>query len=73
MGTSQSSGGPGAGVPMVPSWVDSPPAEAPTGDGAADAPADGDDAQPAPNASPPAPPVAPDRRFIGVSRSLGEY
>jgi len=73
MGTSQSSGGPGSGVPMVPSWVDNPPAEAPAGDSPADAPVDGDDAPPAPNAPPPAPPLAPDRRFLGVSRSLGEY
>jgi hypothetical protein len=29
MGTSQSSGGPGSGVPMVPSWVPDPPAGEP--------------------------------------------
>ncbi|WP_332873777.1 Qat anti-phage system associated protein QatB [Aurantimonas marina] len=69
MGTSQSSGGPGAGVPMVPSWVDSPPPEAPSGD----PPAEGDEAPGPPAAPPPPAPLAPDRRFLGVSRSLGEY
>lgn len=69
MGTSQSSKGPGAGVSMVPSWVDDPPAEAPTGD---DPLADeGQSATPA--AAPPAASLAPDRRWIGVSRSLGDY
>lgn len=66
MGTSQSSKGAGTGVPMVPSWVDDPPAEAPTGD---QPPAEGDKA----SAIPPPAPVAPERRWIGVSRSLGEY
>ena len=69
MGTSQSSGGPGAGVPMVPSWVDSPPPEAPSGD----PPAEGEEAPGPPAAPPPPPQLAPDRRFLGVSRSLGEY
>ena len=69
MGTSQSSGGPGAGVPMVPSWVDSPPPEAPSGD----PPAEGEEAPGPPAAPPPPAPLAPDRRFLGVSRSLGEY
>lgn len=65
MGTSQSSKGAGAGVPMVPAWVDNPPPEAPAGE----PPAPGKEA-PAP--APPAP-LAPDRRWIGVSRSLGDY
>jgi hypothetical protein len=68
MGTSQSSGGPGAGVPMVPSWVDNPPPEAPAGD----APGDSEKAPAAPPAAPPPAPIAPDRRWIGVSRSLGD-
>ena len=68
MGTSQSSKGPGSGVSMVPSWVDDPPAEAPTGDD----PATEEDPAAPPAASPPAP-TAPDRRWIGVSRSLGDY
>ena len=69
MGTSQSSGGPGSGVPMVPSWVDNPPPEAPSGD----PPAEGDEAPGSQAAPPPPAPLAPDRRFQGVSRSLGEY
>lgn len=56
------------GVPMVPSWVDNPPPEAPSGD----PPAEGEEV-PAPLAAPPPAPLAPDRRFLGVSRSLGEY
>lgn len=64
MGTSQSSRGAGAGVPMVPSWVDDPPVEAPSGDQPT-----GDE-----NEEPTAPPpTAPERRWIGVSRNLGEY
>lgn len=66
MGTSQSSKGAGAGVPMVPSWVDAPPAEAPTGD---QPPVEGDEAP----AAPPSVPIAPERRWLGVSRNLGEY
>lgn len=53
---------------MVPSWVDSPPPEAPAGDD----PVDGGDASVAPSAPPPAP-IAPDRRWMGVSRSLRDY
>lgn len=68
MGTSQSSKGPGAGVPMVPAWVDDPPPEAPTGE----LPVPGEEA-PVPAALPPPAPLAPDRRWIGVSRSLGDY
>lgn len=68
MGTSQSSKGPGSGIPMVPSWVDNPPPEAPAGDESAD----GEETPTVPLAAPPAP-IAPDRRWIGVSRSLGDY
>lgn len=68
MGTSQSSKGPGAGVSMVPSWVDDPPPEAPMGDEPA-----ADDEGPVPAVAPPPAPVAPDRRWMGVSRSLGDY
>lgn len=70
MGTSQSSKGAGAGVPMVPTWVDNPPAEAPLGDQPA---ADGQEAPVAPPAPQPPAPVAPDRRWMGVSRSLGDF
>ncbi|SCY98898.1 Qat anti-phage system associated protein QatB [Microvirga guangxiensis] len=78
MGTSQSSGGPGPGVPMVPSWVpDLPAVEPPAGDDTApaddaapEAPADG-----APSHEPPIRPipVAPPARFLGTRRSLGEF
>jgi hypothetical protein len=75
MGTSQSSGGPGAGVPMVPAWVDNPPAEAPAGDSpdAADNADEDDDTKAVPPTAPPPPPNAPARRWIGVSRNLGDY
>lgn len=62
MGTSQSSKGAGPGVPMVPPWVDAPPAEAPTGD-----------QPPSQAAAPPPAPLAPERRWIGTNRNLGEY
>lgn len=80
MGTSQSSGGPGAGVPMVPSWTPDPPPIGPP-----DATAPGEETgpsenAPAPGAVPaPAPvllapaPIAPPARFLGVRRSLGDY
>jgi hypothetical protein len=71
MGTSQSSKGPGSGVPMVPSWVDNPPPEAPQGDDAT-APDDTEgDAEKVP--TPPAVPLAPDRRWLGVRRRLGDF
>jgi hypothetical protein len=81
MGTSQSSGGPGPGVPMVPSWTPPapPPTEAPSG-GPPDsdtppAPQETDAAPPAgPSAPPPpAPVLAAPGRFRGVRRSLGDY
>lgn len=74
MGTSQSSKGPGSGVPMVPSWVDDPPPEAPDGDDPS--PADGDDGEEEDNGQPsprPPSPIAPARRWLGVRRSLGNY
>jgi hypothetical protein len=67
MGTSQSSGGPGAGVPMVPSWTPDPPA-----DDAGPTP-DQPPQQPVPPATPPAVPVAPSGRFGDARRSLGSY
>ena len=80
MGTSQSSGGPGSGVPMVPSWTPDPPAADPP---AGAPPAGDDDAAPgeergeaptAPAAAPPRPvPVAPAARFVGARRSFGEF
>lgn len=51
---------------MVPSWVDAPPGEAPTGD---QAPQEGNEAL---DQKPPAP-IAPRHRWAGVNRSLGDY
>ncbi|MCP4617037.1 MAG: hypothetical protein GY844_11440 [Bradyrhizobium sp.] len=80
MGTSQSSDGPGAGVPMVPPWTPAapqdpvPPAPPPAGEPEVP-PADGVPAPPP--AAPPAgvqpPLLAPDRRFGGVRSSLGDF
>ncbi len=79
MGTSQSSGGPGSGVPMVPSWTpDPPPADPPAG-----APPPEDEGRapdnldkgvpPLPAARPLPVPIAPPARFVGARRSLGEF
>jgi hypothetical protein len=84
MGTSQSSGGPGPGVPMVPPWT--PPAPPP--EPQVPEPGAPDPSLPPPpgeqQPSPPiptlpavpltaAPPVAPAARFRGTRRSLGDY
>lgn len=73
MGTSQSSGGPGSGVPMVPSWTPDPPAGEPSGgEPGTDAPADAEPSPP--QVAPPTPaPLAPPARFLGVRRALGEF
>lgn len=63
MGTSQSSSGPPANVPMVPPWVPDPPTD--------DVPVPDDDQQ-APDPLPPLP-LAPARRFAGARRSLGGF
>lgn len=63
MGTSQSSGGPGSGVPMVPPWTPDPPAGDQNG-----APPDREDNQQAAPA-----PTAPPARFGGARRCLGDY
>jgi len=80
MGTSQSSGGPGPGVPMVPSWTPPPPAEdlpagPPPGDADQVVPGDGQgEAPPDTTAAPRGPiPVAPSGRFLGARRSLTEF
>lgn len=82
MGTSQSSGGPGSGVPMVPPWTPAPPVADPP---AAAPPTDGDEgasddldgnAPPASAPLPPTPrvvPIAPPARFAGTRRSIGDF
>lgn len=83
MGTSQSSGGPGPGVPMVPPWTpaapqDPVPPPAPPQEGPPDTPPDDlppGDLAPSPPSLPglqPAP-IAPDKRFGGVRTSLGNF
>ena len=76
MGTSQSSEGPGGGVPMVPSWTPDPPAEDAPEPGPDDEGAPNEPASPEPNAPSSAPanaPLAPAGRFRGARRALGEY
>jgi hypothetical protein len=77
MGTSQSSGGPGPGVPMVPSWVPDPPVgEIPAEN---QAPANATDQPGAPlnpvllDTIPQRTLIAPPGRFQGARRSLGEF
>ena len=72
MGTSQSSGGPGAGVPMVPSWTPDPPeAEVQISEGDA-TPADQDGSEFDNTAQQPTP-LAPAARFLGTRRNLSDY
>jgi hypothetical protein len=80
MGTSQSSGGPGSGVPMVPTWTPDPPAgeppaAAPPAQADGVAPDDqGGEAPPAPIAvAPRQVTIAPPARFVGARRSLGDF
>lgn len=78
MGTSQSSGGPGGGVPMVPPWTPAPPPGGPDpqpdGDGAnPDAPEAPPEAAPAAAPAPQPAPLAPPGRFLGVRRNIGEF
>src|ERR1051326_7285651 len=79
MGTSQSSGGPPSGVPMVPPWVPDPP-DNDTTDGPPDAPnslpVDSEKPQdPGTKTEPrvPTSPIAPPRRFGSVRSSLGNF
>ena len=82
MGTSQSSGGPGAGVPMVPPWTpaapqdpvpsDPPPSDADNNDSLPEEPAAQDKPTPQKTVSQPAP-VAPENRFGAVRSSLGNF
>lgn len=64
MGTSSSSEGPGAGVPMVPPWADNPPN---TGDGDQN---QEDDTSQKPT---PSSPIAPSSRFGGARTNMGEF
>lgn len=80
MGTSQSSDGPGPGVPMVPPWTpaapqDDPVPPAPEGEEAGEPETDGSPANPvAPSpAVPPRSPLAPEKRFGGVRASLRNF
>ena len=88
MGTSQSSRGPGSGVPMVPAWASDPPMEEPrtpqpAEPGATEAPSAPNDAQtpsllPADHVDPTTVlitslDVAPPARFRGTRRALGDY
>lgn len=78
MGTSQSSGGPGSGVPMVPAWVPDPPAgepmspEDPALQKAAEEP-NGPEAVGAPQVPTIPFPLAPPARFRGARRALGDF
>ena len=76
MGTSQSSGGPGGGIPMVPPWTPDPPHEdepfsVPSESGAPDEPASTPPEVPSPVPAPA--PLAPPARFRGARRALGEF
>lgn len=85
MGTSQSSDGPGPGVPMVPPWTpaapqDPTPPPPPLLDGQPDVPpgdAPADVVQPPPPTAPPPelqpPSLAPEKRFGAVRSSLGNF
>lgn len=74
MGTSQSSGGPGSGVSMVPPWTPDPPTGEASGNGAEGGDAPADDGVAVPQVPPPAPaPLAPPARFLGARRALGEF
>ena len=82
MGTSQSSDGPGPGVPMVPPWTPAAPQD-PVPPPAPPPPSDNPDAPPAEGTKPPPPPapppvltpprLAPEKRFGGVRSSLGNF
>jgi hypothetical protein len=74
MGTSQSSGGPGSGVSMVPSWTPPPPTSEVTGSEAegGDAPTDDGGTPPQVQLSVVVP-IAPPARFLGVRRALSEF
>lgn len=65
MGTSQSSKGPGPGVPMIPPWADGPSGDDPG--------QDGQDGQPGEPSAPAPTPMAPSGRWTTTRRNLGDY
>ena len=67
MGTSQSSKGPGAGVPMIPPWANGSAPSDPPGDDP------GQDEQPGETPTPPPTPTAPPGRWGTTRRNLGDY
>lgn len=74
MGTSQSSGGPGGGVSMVPPWTPAPPTGEASDNGLKDGEAPADDGAALPQVLPKASaPLAPPARFLGVRRALGDF
>lgn len=74
MGTSQSSGGPGSGVSMVPPWTPDPQTGEASSNGAEGGDAPADDGAAAPQVPLPAvAPLAPPARFLGARRALGEF
>ena len=83
MGTSGSSGGPGGGTPLVPSWLGSGPAgplpggdvDAPPVDGTGGAPGEGDTGETpgAPVPLPPIPPTPPPARFQSARRNFSAF
>lgn len=83
MGTSGSSGGPGGGTPLVPSWLGDAPAglppdadgDASPADGAEGHPGEGDtgEATVTPDPLPPIPPTPPPARFQSARRNFSAF
>lgn len=74
MGTSTSSAGPGAGVPIVPPWTPpAPPALGDEPDGGAPDDVESNAGLDAQEGAPKAPGMAPERRFLATRRALGDY
>lgn len=74
MGTSQSSGGPGSGVSMVPPWTPPPPLGDASNDNDVGENTPDDNSVATPQLPPSAlVPIAPLARFLGTRRALGEF
>lgn len=71
MGTSQSSKGPGSGVPMIPPWADGSAPDGPPGDDPGQDGQGGQDGQPGETPTPT--PTAPPGRWGTTRRNLGDY